>query len=294
MPDGEICIANPSLVCEDPRSTFTCSLPATSESQAADFLEAIGNAGVFGDELKRLGGINKIISEYKREFQRLTQGVKDRRTAGQLSRRFARQFVAEQRQIADQMRWRYSPGASVLFEIRDWGHSVMGSRSLLNLEQWYQKKGLRGARLNEAMIKDASKSNVPISAKAVRGARYLERGGRIIVRLSWASTLYRILTASPQDREKLIYEEVGDFAGGYIGGEAAVGACLVFGIASGGWGLLACGVVGGIGGGLAGSYAGDRLYYSNNKQVEESVQATGILDSSELSWSMPPQMCIAP
>ena len=79
-----------------------------------------------------------------------------------------------------------------------------------------------------------------------------------------------------------------------MGTGAAVGACLVFGIVTGGWGLLACGVVGGLGGGWLGAKAGERIYYSRNSNVERGPLDSGILDVSELTVDMPANMCADP
>ena len=68
----------------------------------------------------------------------------------------------------------------------------------------------------------------------------------MLVVISIATTAYILLTADPKDLERIIYEEAGSFVGGSAGAGLATGACLVFGIATGGWGLLACGVIGGI------------------------------------------------
>lgn len=69
---------------------------------------------------------------------------------------------------------------------------------------------------------------------------------------------------------------------------------LSFGIATGGWGLLACGIVGSIGGGAIGTWAGDRVYSIVTPEVESSVQATGILDAAELISVPAAPMCVAP
>src|SRR5262249_27103649 len=124
-------------------------------------------------------------------------------------------------------------------------------------------------------------------------ARYLKNGGRVIIVLSIATTAYTLLTAPPSELERVLYEEAGALGGGFAGSSVAVGICLLFGVVSGGWGMLACGVIGGVGGGMVGTLAGNRLYYSHNSKVESSVEMTGILDANELMSVMPPQMCVA-
>jgi hypothetical protein len=298
MPDGEICIAPPSLMCvASTSSTFTCSLPATSEREAADFLEVIGSGGAVGTgvRMSSLGvTMPNIRDEYKRLIDQMIREVESRRAARQSSREIARWVVNERRRIANQMRWRSGPSTRVLFEVRDWAEYGVGGRSYGNLERRYLRRGVRGTALYEELIRGAQSPNTGISQTAIQGARYLRYGGRVILVISLATTAYSLLTASPDELERLLYEEAGGVLGGSVGTGLAVGTCLVFGVVSGGWGLLACGVIGGIGGGVAGTYVGNQVYYSRNLQIETSVLETGVLDANELTSYLPLQMCVAP
>jgi hypothetical protein len=191
------------------------------------------------------------------------------------------------------MRWRTGAGTRVLFEVRDWTEYGSGGRTFSNVERRYGRRGLSGNNLNEAMIRGATSPNTGISQTAIKGARCLKNAGRVIVVFSLATTAYVLLTASKEELERLMHQEVGSFIGGGVGTSAAVGACLVFGIATGGWGLLACGILGGLGGGLAGAEIGERIYYSKNRVVEDQLIRTGVLNSIELSSQPPPAMCFA-
>jgi hypothetical protein len=146
--------------------------------------------------------------------------------------------------------------------------------------------------LHESLIRGGTSSNTGISSTALKGARYLKSAGRVIIVLSLASTAYVLLTAPKDELERLLYEEAGSWAGGSLGTGAGVGACLVFGIATGGWGLLACGILGGVGGGFLGASIGDKVYYSRNTNVERRPLESGILDARELTSEMPLQMCV--
>ena len=297
MAEGEVCLAAQGVTCSEPTpGAFTCSLPVASEQQAADLLEVIGSGGALGAGM-RMNNIGvsmpAIRSEYERLIHQFLVEVERRRAAGQSSREIARWVVDERRRIANQMRWRSGTGTRLLFEVRDWREYGIGGRSFANVERRYMGRGVTGEALNEAMIQGASRSNTGISGAAIRGARYLRNGGRVVIVLSLATTAFVLLTAPEGELERLLYEEAGGWIGGAGGAGLAVGACLVFGIATGGWGLLACGIVGGIGGGAVGSYAGNRLYYSLKPQVEVSVLGTGVLDASDLVFSLPPQMCFA-
>lgn len=295
---GEICLAPLTpLSCEEPADGFLCSLPATSPENASQFLEVVGSGGTLGTGavLQRLGvNIPLIRTEYEQEIRRLVAEVERRRAEGQSPVQIARYAVEERRRIANRMRWRSGAGTRVLFEIRDWAEYGPGGRSHRNVERRYLRRGHRGTQLHEQMVRGATKPNQGISGTAVRGARYLRHGGRVIVVMSVATTAYVLLTTPEEELPRVLSQEAGGLLGGALGGSAGVGVCLVFGIATGGWGLLACGVAGGFAGGLAGTYAADRVYLSTVPEPEVSVNATGVLDAALFTDHPPTNMCVAP
>ena len=81
-------------------------------------------------------------------------------------------------------------------------------------------------------------------------------GGRIVLVAGLAYSGYRIASATPEERPRVIGEEAGGLGGGLAGGALATAGCIAFGIVTEGVGLLLCGLVGGVAGGAAGSYAG--------------------------------------
>jgi hypothetical protein len=70
---------------------------------------------------------------------------------------------------------------------------------------------------------------------------------------------YRISSARPEERPRVVSEEVGSQVGGWGGAAAGATICISFGIATGGIGLVACGIVGGVAGGAVGSAGGGAL-----------------------------------
>jgi len=87
---------------------------------------------------------------------------------------------------------------------------------------------------------------------------------------------HRIATAEEGERARVIGEEFGGQAGGYVGSAAGVGVCVVFGLATGGWGLLGCAIVGGAAGGMGGTYIGG--------EIGEQFQGTGEVLSNPVSF----------
>jgi hypothetical protein len=289
-----------ALVCRDPYDippgALVCSAPGHDVSEAVRALEAIGSGGEVGAgaRMSRLGvSIPRIREEYKAELERFIVELERRRA--QLppkdlvaARNLARWAVERRRTIARSLRTRQGVSATVVLEIRDNVKYGRGGRSYPNMLTRYRARGLRGGRVYAEMLEGAAKPNAGINQAALRGARFLKNGGRVVFVLSLATTAVVLLTASEEELPQLLFEEGGAAVGGAIGSGLAVGACLVFGVATGGWGLLACGVVGGLAGGWAGQTGGDRLYYMTR---ETEVSDGFVLDADELAtepmWCAP-------
>lgn len=260
---------------------FMCRLPANNEREANELLEIVGSGGALGTgaRLSPLGvQIPRIRAEYEQAVRQFMGQFETKRASGMNARQLADWAVRERARIARRIRMRHGVGQTVLFEIRDWTKYGVGGRTPSNMRRRYGARGFRGADIDNALIRGSTQPNHPISATARNGARYLRHGGRVIIIVSVITTAYVLLTTPEDQLERVIYEEIGGFTGGWVGAGAGVGFCLVFGIATGGWGLLACGVVGGIGGGFAGSYAGNRIYYSRNSRVVRETESTGLID----------------
>ena len=164
--------------------------------------------------------------------------------------------------------------------------------------RYYQNQGVPQSQIPERLLSGAQRSNPGVSA-AMRGASYLRHGGRVLIVVGVAVSAARIWNASDEELPRVIGEELGGFIGGGIGAGAGVGICLVFGTASGGWGLLACGVVGGLVGGVGGSMAGgaiaDGIYYSDASTPEHLMGEVVIeIPVSHLYAEPPPNMCVPP
>lgn len=94
------------------------------------------------------------------------------------------------------------------------------------------------------------------TAWMARNATQLRWAGRGMIIVSFAISGYRIATADEVKRAHVIGEEAGGQLFGLAGAVLAGAACVGFGIATGGVGLLLCGMAGGLLGGMAGSAVG--------------------------------------
>jgi hypothetical protein len=96
-----------------------------------------------------------------------------------------------------------------------------------------------------------------------RAAPWIRVGGRVVAVAGVAYSGARIATATEEERPRVIGEEVGGQVGGFGGAALAAGACIAFGVASGGIGLALCGlggaVLGGVGMSVAGGAVGERI-----------------------------------
>lgn len=287
-----------ALVCTNDTSSYfdeeelLCRMPAESPREAVELLETVGTGGALGTGMKlaRMGTeIPRIRTDYERQVGALLREVANRQ--GQVPvEDLARWTSGERVRIARSMRWRQGLGSVVLLEVRDNLKYGLGGRSFPNMERRYAQRGYRGVGLYNKILGGATNPNIELSSVAYKGATYLKQGGRAIFVVSAVTTSHRILTAPKEDLPRVLAEEGGAFAGGALGAEAAVGLCLVFGIATGGWGLLACGVVGGVGGGLLGAEVGNQLYYASSSKVEQEARAEALVNPEDLEKEMP-QAC---
>jgi hypothetical protein len=226
--------------------------------------------------------VPRVRQDYEAALADFLREVEQRRATGASRETLARWAVEERAAIARRIRSQQGFAARALYEVRDVAQYGRGGRNYTNMVSRYARRGYAGDALHEALLRGATHPNTGISDAAIRGARYLRYGGRVVVVLSIATTGYVLLTTPADQLERVVYEEAGAAGLGAAGTAAAVGLCLVFGVATGGLGLLACGALGGVAGGALGSYAGNRLYYTT-RSASDTAEQTGVLASDELS-----------
>jgi len=281
---------------------MTMDLPGRTPSEAAAFLEGLGgDAAGAGYAMQRVG-INAplIRATYKKDIEGMVAEIVRRMEAGESKEAVARWASAERNRIVAKARKMSAPGVRSIYTIRDWRKYGFGGRTWSNMEAYnYKHYGVTGDAFHQRMVDGALKSDPNVNQGALKGAKYLKHGGRIIMVVGVAASAARIWNATDEELPRVIGEEIGCLVGGAVGGGLGVGACLIFGIASGGWGLLACGVVGGGIGGYAGSKAGgavaEGIYYSDADTPEHLMGEVSIeIPVENLYLRPPPQMCIAP
>ncbi|TFV78331.1 hypothetical protein E4P39_03675 [Blastococcus sp. CT_GayMR19] len=108
------------------------------------------------------------------------------------------------------------------------------------------------------------------TAWMARNATQLRWAGRGMIVVSFAISGYRIATADEAGRARVVGEEAGAQLFGIGGAVLAGAACVGLGIATGGVGLLLCGMAGGLLGGMAGSAIGGATADQLGKQQAQN------------------------
>lgn len=284
------------LVCEDP-GTYMLSVPGNDLASAVAFLEELGGptAGA-GRAMDRIGvEAPKLRKMYKIEIDAMVSQIARRLSGGEPKESIARWASAERVRIAERARASSGVVGRAVYTIRDWRKYGSGGRTWANVEKRYMAKGVSGEAMYDHIIKGAQKSNATVDSAALRGAAFLKNGGRVVLLVGVGISAARILSAREHELPRVIGEEAGGFLGGNAGAGLAIGACMIFGVATGGWGLLACGAVGGIGGGMLAEYGAGRLvdgmYYGNGLQdIPEPGQTAVRVSPDQLFNTMPREM----
>jgi hypothetical protein len=251
---------------------ITVAVPAHNADEGINFLESL-SAGNIGAGLKMTSfgqTIPSIRQEYKLEIERFEKELQSKQANNVKPKELAKWAVNERKRIAQKMRAKQGGGSQIILELRDNIKYGLGGRSYENLEKRALNQGVPKVEVPQTLLKKATTPNSGISKAAIDGAKFLKHGGRVVVVISISVTAYTLLTAPQDQLEKILYQEAGGITGGVIGGGTAVGLCILFGIATSGWGLLACGVVGGGAGGIAGAEAGNRIYLLKEDYIKNS------------------------
>lgn len=281
----------------DDTSCYEITVPGRNEAEGIAFLEAVGS-GLLGSGL-RMTQLGQAIPEIRQQYEaRLAQLLQQKGAmeaevaAGRMTReQYARWLFQQRRDIAYAGRFRQGLGATALLEARDWAKYGVGGRSWDNI---YNRASARAAQEGlrtgvmidplDRIIQTATTPNVEVSDAAIRGAKFLRRAGPIFIVAGVLVDGYEIYSAPEGERGHVAGRVASEAGGGFLGGGLGVGVCIAFGIATSGWGLLACGAVGGIGG----SYAGGKIYQSvNPRRSLMEMEETGMLDSSSLMYGVP-------
>lgn len=137
---------------------------------------------------------------------------------------------------------------------------------------------------DDARILTVEPMNTAVKGELVAGstrwmaqhATALRWTGRGLLAVSLATSGYRIATAGEAESAHVWGEEIGGQTLG-IGGAVLAGAgCVAFGIATGGVGLLLCGLAGGLAGGVGGSILGGAIADELSEREQDGTPTAGL------------------
>ena len=124
---------------------------------------------------------------------------------------------------------------------------------------------------------------------AARNGGAIRWGGRILLVAGVAYSGYRIASASPEERPRVIGEEAGGQVGGLAGSALATAGCIAFAIATEGIGLLLCGLAGGVIGGGVGSAVGGAVGAGASGLIEDWAQEAYLRQLKQQGDAFPPE-----
>jgi len=273
----------------------TIALPGYCNQDAMQFLCSVDSGGMGGGSaMMQMHGTIPVLRD---EYKRLLADASAKLPAMERSlseERLNQWKISERTRIAKLVRMKQGPIASVILDLRDRYEYGRGGRTEENLirraiEKAQEKKSVLLTR-QEALGRLSvswNESNREVNA-AARNLRYFKHAGRAFFVFGVGSSVYTILTAPEQERLQVAAREGAGMAGGAVASTAAVVAVAAFGIVTGGWGLVAVGLIAGASGGALAEYGTDRFFFSHDSErVVKDLDSSGMIDHTALTHYLP-------
>lgn len=271
-----------SLMISDGFSCYEVRVPGRDEKQGIHFLEALGTGNIgYGLANTYLGHtIPPIREEYKSRIKALSAEVERRRGTMPLED-LARWASDERTRIAHSMRRAQGFLENAVLEVRDRITYGKGGRSWENI---YARAARKPDDIYSRILDRSLQENSDVSEGAINGMKFLKKAGPIFIVLGLGTVVSDIVVAKPGHRLQATEHDAALITADALGTEVTVGMCVAFGLVSGGWALLAVGLIGG----SAGVYLTDRFVYPHHPRVTlEEMQRTGHI-STLSAWSANP------
>lgn len=263
-------VSTRNVMIHDPelQTCYQLAVPAETDEDAWRFLLEVGSAGITGTGIQNtyLGlALPRIRKSYYAALEIAEKEIAARRVSlgpkpsySQL-RTFTEWASGKRTAIARLFRIPAGPGGMIGGEIRDWRQYGYGGRTFKNLVARAEGKGLTGEAALLKILNSVDKPNVNVTESILKGARFLKGAGTVLFVGGAAMTGYTILSAPEDQRWNVAGREAVGMGGGILTSNVVVGVCFLFGMT--GFGLLAVGVVAGVGG----AYMSERMYTSHEK-----------------------------
>jgi Domain of unknown function (DUF4157) len=119
-------------------------------------------------------------------------------------------------------------------------------------------RGLKGEKVGTVRTPDG-KTLTPKFGEMPGRMRVFKTAGRVFGVFSYGLSALRIVTSDVEHLPGVVVEEFFGHAGGALGAEIFTEGCVAVELATGGLGLLVCGIAGGVGGAKAAGWAGEKI-----------------------------------
>lgn len=279
-----------TLASSSPRDGSTITVPGRSPRDGYAFLQSVASGSLLGTGSAYLRDLDSLRTSYNQQIGVLGREIDAMRARGLSSAELAAYANAGRNRILLSVRLRQNLGAAVTLDLRDRAQYGIAGRSLPTMLERARVTAARTvppADINEIVVAGALRSNAGVTGSVARATRFLGRGGAVLSVLGVAAGGYEIYAAKPEDRGRIVAEQAGATATSWAASGGAVALCVVLGVGTGGVGLLAIGLVAGVAGGAAGSWLGDRFYYSLHPRATQQLQTSGWVDQNLFHSWMP-------
>jgi len=137
-------------------------------------------------------------------------------------------------------------------------------------------QGFVGKGGQDAVTLPNGQTSTPTRGAMSGEVKVLRWGGRVFLVVGIGLSAYRIAHAPDDQIGQVVAEEIGGHAGGLAGGAGGVAGCMALGVATGGVGLLLCG----IGGGYVGAKIGSTVLGPIGTAIDTLLQMPTLLGNA--------------
>lgn len=237
---------------ESSRDNFDFAVPGSDFDDAVALLKRNGDVlNVAGDVAKNLGKSGKIYEDLIRvsvlRFERTVSEIaEEAKAAKKYSPEMGQRIIAARRKMLSELKgvtplgtyFKYEPDYPKLT-------SAKKTERLAKRLDVLSERGVVSSRSHRAIVKKGRR-NLPVTEKYIQtsrgSAKFLKRLGGFVEVVQVAPEIATVLTTDDQEEFKKSLASLAGSGAGLLVSRAAPFLCLGFGLATGGFGLVACGI----------------------------------------------------
>ncbi len=253
---------------------YYCALPAKNTFEAVKFLESVGRqTGLLYNKTTLWGtDIAIIIRMLEEEGRTLLLHLEDRRKNKKPIEEMVQMSLSFRQDLFARLLRMGANIQSEFFEVIDYGET--------SKDAWVTNAAVK--TFGNALMDLDIRKDLELSPTALKVARYIYNGGRILFPISVNSTIQKILTYDRFELAQLFQTSVLE-----LRDSKEVGVGLIFGMNSSGWKLLTVK-------GIKNGFKSQQLYFSGLHSVEEQAMRASYIDLGSFDDVIPTPMTIQP